>query len=195
MSAAGFSYVQVVFLLVLIAFFVLYRHARQYLSFFAALDKEEFPLPQSLLAMGHALLQAVRYKYSTPYDQGLHKHLLELYGSTNARYFLQVFWANKLAYLLLGVLLVSFFLAALGAVDAVLGSFPFAFRALFLAPDYDLKEGHPAPADRPVGFSGLFEQTHFVNQRRFDATKRLGTDCQGQAERHFPVPGSGAGHL
>jgi tight adherence protein C len=141
MSAAGFSYVQVVFLLVLIAFFVLYRHARQYLSFFAALDKEEFPLPQSLLAMGHALLQAVRYKYSTPYDQGLHKHLLELYGSTNARYFLQVFWANKLAYLLLGVLLVSFFLAALGAVDAVLGVFSLCLLgALFLAPDYDLKK-------------------------------------------------------
>lgn len=130
------------FLSVCIILLFLYLKAKgKYQAFFQPLKQEDFPLKDSFLSMGHELLQMIHYPYTTPYDQGLYKQLLEIYGSANARFYLQVYWANKLGYFLIGMLLVSFFLAALGEVDLMMGAFFLGILgAVFFAPDYDLKK-------------------------------------------------------
>ncbi|MGI6606591.1 MAG: type II secretion system F family protein [Peptococcia bacterium] len=136
----------ILFLVSIVLLFLLYWHAkRKYAPLFASLPKQEFPLKESFLPMGHALLQLLHYSYTTNYDQGLYKQLLEIYGSQNARFNLQVHWANKSGYFLLGVLLVTLFSAGLGEVDFVTGVFLLALLvAVFFAPDHDLKKKNAA---------------------------------------------------
>jgi tight adherence protein C len=136
----------ILFLLSLVLLCLLYWYAkRKHAPLFAALSQQEFPLKESFLPMGHALLQLFHYPYTTNYDQVLYKQLLEIYGSQNARFYLQVYWANKLGYLLLGFLLVTLFLAGLGEIDAVTGVLMLALLvAIFFAPDRDLKKKNAA---------------------------------------------------
>ena len=130
------------FLAVVVLLVILYsKSPGKYEQLFQELNQQEYALKESFLPMGHHLLQVVKYPYNTPYDQSLYKKLMELYGYKNARFYLQVYWANKLGYFLLGVLLVCFFLAVLGEVDFVLGAFFLAILlAVFFAPDYDLRK-------------------------------------------------------
>lgn len=130
------------FLAVVVLLVILYSKSQgKYEQLFQGLNQQEYALKESFLPMGHHLLQVVKYPYNTPYDQSLYKKLVELYDHKKARLYLQVYWANKLGYFLLGLLLVCFFLAALGEVDFVLGVFFLAILlAVFFAPDYDLKK-------------------------------------------------------
>jgi tight adherence protein C len=132
----------VLFLVVVILLSLLYfRSGNKYQEFFQSLQQEEYPLRKSFLPMGHFLLQTIKYPYKTPYDWNLYNKLAELYGYNRARYYLQVYWANKLGYLLLGVLILSFFLAMMGEIDLIMGIFCVAVLiAVFFAPDYEIKK-------------------------------------------------------
>jgi len=125
---------------VLVLALLYFKSKNKYKAFIQPLDQKDYPLRDSLLPMGHFLLQKVNYAYKTRYDLGLYNKLAQLYGYQQARYYLQVYWANKLGYLLLGLLIMSFFIAAMGEIDPVMGVFSaVVLIALFLAPDYEIK--------------------------------------------------------
>ncbi|MDD4665724.1 MAG: type II secretion system F family protein, partial [Clostridia bacterium] len=121
--------------------FLYCKSKNKYKEFFQQLEAKDYPLRESFLPMGHFLLQAVNYPYKTSYDLGLYNKLAELYGYKEARYYLQVSWANKLGYFLLGLLLLSFLLTARGEVDLMMSVFSVVVLiAVFFAPDYELKK-------------------------------------------------------
>lgn len=133
----GFFFLTVVLFLV----FLYCKSKNKYKEFFQQLEAKDYPLRESFLPMGHFLLQAVNYPYKTSYDLGLYNKLAELYGYKEARYYLQVSWANKLGYFLLGLLLLSFLLTARGEVDLMMSVFSVVVLiAVFFAPDYELKK-------------------------------------------------------
>lgn len=129
------------FLMIVVLLAFLYIKSKgKYEEMFQSLDKEDFPLKDNFMPMSYALLQAINYQYKTPYDHSLYKRLTELYGFKNARYYLQVFWAHKLSYLLLGVLICTFLFAAIGEIDVIMVIFSLlVLVSIFMAPDKDLK--------------------------------------------------------
>jgi len=133
-----------VFLFLIVILFLVFLYCKsknKYKEFFQQLEAKDYPLRESFLPMGHFLLQAVNYPYKTSYDLGLYNKLAELYGYKEARYYLQVSWANKLGYFLLGLLLLSFLLTARGEVDLMMSVFSVVVLiAVFFAPDYELKK-------------------------------------------------------
>ncbi|MDD2211918.1 MAG: type II secretion system F family protein [Clostridia bacterium] len=133
-----------VFLFLIVIIFLVFLYCKsknKYKEFFQQLEAKDYPLRESFLPMGHFLLQAVNYPYKTSYDLGLYNKLAELYGYKEARYYLQVSWANKLGYFLLGLLLLSFLLTARGEVDLMMSVFSVVVLiAVFFAPDYELKK-------------------------------------------------------
>lgn len=131
----------IIFLVVVVLLAVLYIKSRgKYAELFQSLDQKEFPLKDNFMPMGYAILLAVNYQYRTPYDHILYKWVMELYGFKNARHYLQIFWAHKLGYLLLGVFIISFLLMAVGEIDFIMVVFSLAVLiGIFLAPDNDLK--------------------------------------------------------
>ncbi|MGI6588681.1 MAG: type II secretion system F family protein [Peptococcia bacterium] len=132
----------ILFLLVVFLLSFLYFQSKsKYQDFLLPLQHEEYPLRKSFLPMGHFLLQTINYAYKTPYDWKLYNKLAVLYGYKQARYYLQVYWANKLGYLLLGLLILSFFLAVMGELDLIMGVFCLVVLfAVFFAPDYEIKK-------------------------------------------------------
>jgi len=131
-----------IFLVLVVLYAILYLTVKnKYPELIQPLDVKEYPLRESFILMGHHLLQLVKYPYKSRYDLNLYNQIAELYGYKNARYYLQVYWANKLGYLLLGVLIISFLLAAMEEIDYVMLVFSLVvLLAVFLAPDYELKK-------------------------------------------------------
>lgn len=131
-----------IFLAIVVFFLFLYFKVKnKYQELLEPLDSKEYPLRDSFLLMGHFILQTLKYPYNTAYDLGLYNKLAEIHGYKKARYYLQVYWANKVAYLLLGILILSFLSAAMGQIDAVMLIFSVVvLLAVFLAPDLEIKK-------------------------------------------------------
>ncbi len=126
---------------VLLLSFLYFQSRHKYEEFLEPLQQEEYPLRQSFLPMGHFLLQTIKYPYKTPYDFKLYNKLAELYGYKQAQYYLQVYWANKIGYLLLGILILAFFLAVMAEPDLIMLIFCLVvLLAVFFAPDYEIKK-------------------------------------------------------
>lgn len=105
------------------------------------LDKREFPLKALFLAPSLMLLKTIKKNYSTVYDRSLYSQISQLKGVKEAEFYVVIHWANKLAYLLLGLLLLGLSWAAVGNIDFILIFFSaFVLAALFMAPDYELKK-------------------------------------------------------
>lgn len=111
----------------------------KYKSTLENLDEKEFPLKSLFLPAALLLLNSWKKRYNTGYDKSLYDKISQLKGPREAEYFLMIHWANKLAYTLLGFLLLGFFWAAASEADYIMGIFSFLVLAgLFSAPDYEL---------------------------------------------------------
>ena len=85
-------------------------------------------------------MQTIKYPYKTPYDFKLYNKLAELYGYKQAQYYLQVYWANKIGYLLLGILILAFS-GSNGRAGFNNAYFCLVvLLAVFFAPDYEIKK-------------------------------------------------------
>ena len=87
---------------------VLYVMAgRRYDELTKPLDKKDFPL-RSFLGPGLLILDAVKYRYASGYDRRLLTRTAAIYGASRSHHFLKIHIANKITYLLLGLMLVLF---------------------------------------------------------------------------------------
>ncbi|MCX7710835.1 MAG: type II secretion system F family protein [Clostridia bacterium] len=77
----------------------------KYEEFTAPLDKKDYPL-KSLIPMGLYVLEKVKCRYKTKYDQNLLRKISEVSGAKYSLYYLQIHWANRIAFLLAGLLVV-----------------------------------------------------------------------------------------
>lgn len=130
-----------VFIVPLVIFLTLYLLSRgKYDEYIEPVDKKEYPL-KSFIPMGLYLMEAVDYKYNTKYDRRLYASISQLYEIRNAKYYLEIHWGNKIAYLVIGLLIIGLFGVAIGEFSsgfifmsiAILG-------AVIYGPDRDLQE-------------------------------------------------------
>ncbi len=106
-----------VFIIVLILLGILFILSKnKYDRFLALIDKKAYSL-KDFMPMSLYILDSVKYKFNTKYDHGLQLKLGELYEHKNSRYFLQIHWANKIALMLLMILVIAFLGTAMGNPD------------------------------------------------------------------------------
>lgn len=98
----------IILFVVLAVFALLYEKGKKkYKDYVAALDKREFAL-KDIFPVGFALMDVLRYSYSTSIDRKYRKYLKELYDPEYVEFYLRVHWAQAMTYLTL-----SFFFGAL----------------------------------------------------------------------------------
>ncbi len=106
--------VQLILGLILILELILYFvGSKKYNELFKSLDQKQFPL-KSLMPMGYLLLEQSGYRYQTNYDKRMLSRFNELYGVKRGNRFLVYHWANQVTMVLIILLVLSIFAAALG---------------------------------------------------------------------------------
>ena len=100
--------VLILFGILLLAQLGLYFKSRgKFHEYLEPLDKKEYPL-KALLPVGLYLLDRLRYSFDTGYDKRLLNKLSEISGARYASYYLRIHWANKIAHIMVGLLVVFF---------------------------------------------------------------------------------------
>ena len=129
------------FVISLALFGLLFAISREkYIDFLAPLDKSKYSL-KNFMPMSLFLLEKIKYKYNTVYDQGLQLKLGELYEQKNARYYLQVHWSSKLTLMLIMIPVILFFGTAMGDADSSFAFFSITALGLaFYLPDHEVNE-------------------------------------------------------
>lgn len=112
----------------------------KYDEYIEPLDEKEYKLKKAL-PMGLYVMDKINHKYHTNYDKKLYTILLELYGPREVKYYLEIHWANKIAYMLAAFLLLGLFGASADEfnIGFILISLILMVVASF-APDSDVKE-------------------------------------------------------
>ncbi len=82
--------------------------SKRYREYIEPLDSDEYKL-KVLIPAGLFIIDAVKYGYSTKYDRKLMAKIIEIYGVKYSHYYLNIHWANKLAYVMLTVFFLSLF--------------------------------------------------------------------------------------
>ena len=122
---------------VLLVLFVLSNG--KYDDYVKLIDKKEYPLKQ-LLPMGLYILELSAYRYATGYDRHLLMRITEIHGPKHSQIFLRIHWANKMMFLVLGLLFISFVGANTG-IDAGLIFFGVSLLGgLIYFTDYEVNE-------------------------------------------------------
>lgn len=99
--------------IVLIIWALLYLFSKnKYGEYIAPLDKKTCPF-MDLLPLGFLVMDLLGYRYSTSYDHKLLMKVSEMSGHKFGLYYLKVHWANKIVYMLLGLLVAGLFGMAL----------------------------------------------------------------------------------
>jgi Flp pilus assembly protein TadB len=130
----------VVFLLLLIAFLLLYMVTKnRYIEYIKPLDKKNYPLKDILHVMLF-LMDKSGYKYCTEYDKRQLTRLAEISGHKYAMYYLRIFWAEKLTYLLIALLTVLLIGISMGVSLEFLAFSLIILSAAFFIPDSQLKD-------------------------------------------------------
>ena len=98
-----------IFIAILILFLTVYILSRgKYDDCIQPLDKKEYPL-KSLIPLGLYIMEAIKYRYNTKYDRNIYMKISELYGIKNARYYLEIYWGNKVGCILTTLLLIGLY--------------------------------------------------------------------------------------
>lgn len=128
----------IVFAGVLVINIILFLFSKgKYDEYIEPLEKKSHPL-KDFYPMGLFILDAVKYKFATRYDRGLLSKVAEISGHKYSEYYRKIHWANKLTYLLTGLLLLSLFGIAAGP-DPAFGIFSiFVLAAVLYFTDYEL---------------------------------------------------------
>ncbi|WP_010248078.1 type II secretion system F family protein [Acetivibrio cellulolyticus] len=82
--------------------------SKKYKEYTEPLDSNEYKL-KGLIPAGLFIIDAVKYGYSTKYDRKLMSKIIEIYGAKYSHFYLQIHWANKIAFVLLAAFLLSLF--------------------------------------------------------------------------------------
>lgn len=112
----------------------------KYNEYIEPLDKKEYKL-KDIMPMGFYILDKIKHKYSTKYDRNLQTKIAEIKGAKYSMYYLQVHLANKIALILLLILLLSLIGASMGQID--MGYIVFALVVIALVAyftDHELVE-------------------------------------------------------
>lgn len=113
--------------------------SKRYKEYIEPLDSNEYKL-RALIPAGLFIIDAIKYGYSTKYDRKLMAKIIEIYGAKYSHYYLNIHWANKLAY----IMLTAFFLSLFGLSskpDAGYGVFSLiVLVAVAFVSDNDLNE-------------------------------------------------------
>lgn len=129
------------FILIVIIFIALYVLSKEkYHNYIQLLDKKEYPF-KNIIPLGLYIMNAVEYRHNTKYDRKLYAKLAELYGFKHANYYLEIHWGNKIAYILIALLIISILGIGIGQLSsgfifvsiAILG-------AVIYGPDRELNE-------------------------------------------------------
>lgn len=93
--------------LVVILLLVNLLASRKYNSELVKVSKKEYPL-KDLIPLGRCIMDVVRYKYQTRYDERLIRKLTQLYPYNETANYLRIHWAHKISFCLFAGLLVNF---------------------------------------------------------------------------------------
>jgi len=133
-------YMKIVFLIAAAAVLALFLITRnRFKEYIEPLDKSRYPL-KGLMPMGFYIIKLTGYKFNTGYDRKLLSMIAEIYGPIYSQFYLQVHMANKITFLLAGLVFVSAVGAAAGP-DAGFVIFAAAVLAgIAYLPDRELGE-------------------------------------------------------
>lgn len=93
---------------VFIFYFFYRRGKKKYQGITNALEKSAFHI-RDFMPAGFAVMEMIRYRYSTQFDRVLRKQLKELYDTKYTEFYLRVYWAESVTYTLLAILLSGLF--------------------------------------------------------------------------------------
>ncbi|MDQ2085708.1 type II secretion system F family protein [Herbivorax sp. ANBcel31] len=117
----------IIFIIVLIIFIVLLLLSKnKYSEYTEPLDKDEYKL-KDLLSIGLIILDKFKYSYNTEYDRKILNKISELKGPKYSVYYLQIYWANKIALFFIVLLLFSLVGVSMEEI-----TFEYVFFGLFL---------------------------------------------------------------
>ncbi|MGE5328768.1 MAG: type II secretion system F family protein [Deltaproteobacteria bacterium] len=130
----------IAFLVILIITVVLlFISKRKYEKLLLGVNKSIYSM-KALMPVSFFIIDLIKWNFSTRYDGSIEIKLGELYESNNSRRYLKLYWANKIALLII-VLLIGLFLGSLiEPIDS--GFFFFLITTIVLAfylPDRELE--------------------------------------------------------
>ncbi|MCX7921652.1 MAG: type II secretion system F family protein [Clostridia bacterium] len=130
----------IIFLVVAGIFGLLYALSKnKYNEYIEPLDEKTYRL-KKILPLGLYVLDAIKYKYSNTYDRSLLSKISEISGHKYAQYYLQIHMANKIAFILLVMFLLSVIGMGMGP-DVGFGVFSFlVLIGVFYFTDSELNE-------------------------------------------------------
>lgn len=130
----------VLLVILIIVFTVLYVLSKdKYGQYIMPVDKKRYPLKQ-LLCIGLYVLDIINFKYDTKYNRKLLTKISEISGAKYSYYYLQIHWANKIVYLFIGILMISF-VGTGSQIDAGFAVFGFALLGgIFYFSDNELDQ-------------------------------------------------------
>lgn len=111
---------------------------KKYQDFLEFVDKESYPLKNTLLPLGLLLFDLYLHHLTLLFTKKAYGHLLELYEE-KAGYYLKIHWANKIGYFFLGLGILSLFGLSAEKVDEVFIFFSLSLLGvLFFLPEYEI---------------------------------------------------------
>ena len=108
-------------LFVLIFIFLLLKGNKKYEPYVSALDQKEYGL-RNFMPVGFAAMDLIGYQYSSKLDAQVRRKLKELRPPDYTEFYLRVFWASAVTYVLIGLCMASLFGVAMGGSLFVLGA-------------------------------------------------------------------------
>ncbi len=88
--------------------YALFKSKGRFEEYITPLNKKEYSL-KKLLPIGLYILQKINYRYSTKYDQIIFRKVSLVYGSRYAQYYMQMHLANKIVYIILAIVISTFY--------------------------------------------------------------------------------------
>ncbi len=112
---------------------------RRYDEIVQPLDEKAYRL-KKLMPAGLYLLNAIGYRFNTSYDRKLLVKIAEIHGQKYAQYYLYVHWANKIAFVIAGLLLAAFIGMSTGPDTGFIAFSILVLGGIVYFTDYELDE-------------------------------------------------------
>ncbi|MGE5473678.1 MAG: type II secretion system F family protein [Ignavibacteriales bacterium] len=119
---------------------ILFISKPKYKDYLSNVDKNIYKMKE-LMPIPLLMFNSIRYGFNTGYDNLLEVKLGEIYGTESARYNLKLYWSNKIALIIVVLLVGLFFGTLMEPVDSGFTFFLITAVVLsFYLPDKELKE-------------------------------------------------------
>ncbi|HOP99755.1 MAG TPA: type II secretion system F family protein [Acetivibrio clariflavus] len=111
--------------------------SKKYKEFIEPLDPNEYKL-KNFLPIGLYITDLIKYNYGSNYDRKLTAKIIELYGAKYSQYYLRIYWASKIVFVLMAAFFISLF-GLSSEPDWVYGIFALIVLVItFMLPDSEL---------------------------------------------------------